>query len=276
MNLLSPHPLGRFAGLLLVSAVIAGCAKEPPGCAEASTLELAQGAFWKTFNQLAETKGESIESANRVKELFSVNFEAARVVTKNPEASQVMCAAELRVKMGAEFSKIAHKNLRRESVDSISYSSQITADGKQHHVQLSEHDELLQYVWNILELHHFSRVLESGVLNQAPEHPNMPSSATAAPNESNKVETAADIADKAQAEFQAADVALNSAYQAARTKLSDAQKTALRDEQRDWIQRRDKTCVTEEVAIATSAIALEQIGCKTKLTQARTKELASR
>jgi len=87
----------------------------------------------------------------------------------------------------------------------------------------------------------------------------------------------------AGADYEAADKALNTAYAAVRARLDDAGKTALRDEQRAWIKTRDATCseakITSDsggVVAGGSAMALEVVGCKTKLTEERTKQLAAK
>lgn len=88
----------------------------------------------------------------------------------------------------------------------------------------------------------------------------------------------------AGSEHEAADKALNAAYAAARTRLDDAGKTALRDEQRAWIKTRDATCSEAkitvdskgEVAAGGAAMALEVAGCKTRLTEERVKQLAAK
>jgi len=88
----------------------------------------------------------------------------------------------------------------------------------------------------------------------------------------------------AGSEYEAADKALNVAYAAARTRLDDAGKAALREEQRAWIKTRDATCseakITADskgdVAAGGSAMALEVAGCKTRLTEERAKQLAAK
>lgn len=80
-----------------------------------------------------------------------------------------------------------------------------------------------------------------------------------------------------------ADKALNAAYAALRARLDDAGKTALRDEQRGWVRTRDATCSEAKIAaesggdvVGGSAMTLEVAGCKAKLTEARTKQLAAK
>lgn len=80
----------------------------------------------------------------------------------------------------------------------------------------------------------------------------------------------------------AADKALNAAYAVARVRRDDAGKTALRDEQRAWIKSREASCSEARIAAergdvaGDSAMALEVIGGKAKLTEARAKQLAAK
>ncbi|WP_447777852.1 lysozyme inhibitor LprI family protein [Variovorax boronicumulans] len=87
----------------------------------------------------------------------------------------------------------------------------------------------------------------------------------------------------AAGDYEAADKALNAAYAAVRVRLDDAGKTALRDEQRAWIKTRDESCGEAKIAAESggdvaggSAMALEVVGCKAKLTEARAKQLAAK
>lgn len=87
----------------------------------------------------------------------------------------------------------------------------------------------------------------------------------------------------AEADLQAADKALNAAYQTARASMTEAGKAALRDEQRAWIRTRDATCSEAKITADSkgdiaggSAMALEVAGCKARLTEARTKQLAAK
>lgn len=87
----------------------------------------------------------------------------------------------------------------------------------------------------------------------------------------------------AAAELQAADKALNAAYQTARASMTEAGKIALRDEQRAWIKTRDTTCSEAKITADSkgdiaggAALAMEVAGCKARLTEARTKQLAAK
>lgn len=87
----------------------------------------------------------------------------------------------------------------------------------------------------------------------------------------------------AEADLQAADKALNAAYQTARASMTEAGKIALRDEQRAWIKTRDATCSEAKITADSkgdiaggAAMAMEVAGCKARLTEARTTQLAAK
>ncbi len=111
--------------------------------------------------------------------------------------------------------------------------------------------------------------------------PSAPAAPTAGPSPAGA--TVVDLQGDAEADLQAADKALNAAYQAARAAMTDIQKTALRDEQRAWIKTRDATCSEGRLTAESksditggSAMAVEVAGCKARLTEARTKQLAAK
>lgn len=92
-----------------------------------------------------------------------------------------------------------------------------------------------------------------------------------------------DLPVDAEADLQAADKALNAAYQTARASMTEAEKTALRDEQRAWIKTRDATCSEAKITAESKgdiaggeALAAEVASCKAHLTEERTKRLAAK
>ena len=83
-------------------------------------------------------------------------------------------------------------------------------------------------------------------------------------------------------EYQTADKLLNEAYQAARASMSEAQRTALRDQQREWIKSRDATCSAERIEAESkgeiaggSVMEIAVIGCKTRMTSERAQQLSA-
>lgn len=87
----------------------------------------------------------------------------------------------------------------------------------------------------------------------------------------------------AASEYEAADKVLNAAYAAARARLDDTGKAALRDEQRAWIKTRDATCSEAKIMADSkgdiaggAALATEVASCKARLTEERAKQLAAK
>ncbi|WP_369928526.1 lysozyme inhibitor LprI family protein [Xanthomonas sp. NCPPB 2632] len=70
------------------------------------------------------------------------------------------------------------------------------------------------------------------------------------------------------------DKRLNTAYQNLRKSLSDVKRTALRDEERAWIGRRDKTCAPD--ASGGTASLLDSNQCQLDQTAARAAALEAR
>ncbi|MBX3609192.1 MAG: DUF1311 domain-containing protein [Hydrogenophaga sp.] len=109
-------------------------------------------------------------------------------------------------------------------------------------------------------------------------------SAQATPSEATTAPAAAvepDVRAIAAQEYQAADKLLNEAYQAARATMTDVRRVALRDQQREWIKTRDVTCSAERIEADSkgdiaggTAMELAIVGCKTRLTSERAKQLS--
>ena len=75
-------------------------------------------------------------------------------------------------------------------------------------------------------------------------------------------------------DFRAADSKLNIRYRAVMESLSAGKRVALRQEQRDWLKRRDPRCKTEAKGSEGASIwPLEFYGCLDKLTTERIKAI---
>jgi uncharacterized protein YecT (DUF1311 family) len=283
------HGLRARAALLgLVLIFVAGCGNEPPGCADEKTVSLVKDVFWDSVEKSAADPAEKarIDSARAQ---FNVALQSPRLTQKQADAGKVVCAGTLSVVLTDAAAKTVDKLFRRSTSADVEYSSQITADGKQHYVELAGHDAPAEYVRSLVAMGAFDR----------PSAP--PSPAAAAPTAQPPVAPAAarqaddpvlaatasgesesDPQSVANKEFEAADKALNEAYQAARASMSDPRKIALRDEQRAWIKRRDKACSEREIAARSngtvtggSAMETEQLSCKAKMSTDRAKQLVA-
>jgi uncharacterized protein YecT (DUF1311 family) len=270
MHSLSLHLISRVAGVALLSFVISACSKEPPGCADEATLALTKAAFWRSVDsRLNIDKGEANASARK---LFGISIESPRIHEKRADANQIVCVAELKATVIADVGfpvAIKEKELK------VQYSSQHTADGKQHIVELNNHELLVAFV--------YLSTLEFLSLEAEKAQSKSKGDSTTNAEKTPSIQSESNLVQIALTEYQAADQVLNQTYQSNRSKLSDAQQTVLRDEQRAWIQQRDNACSAEAIIAASngmitggSALELERLGCMTKQTETRTRELASK
>ncbi len=75
-------------------------------------------------------------------------------------------------------------------------------------------------------------------------------------------------------EYERTDAALNSTWSLVRRQLDPSQKRPLLDAQRAWINYRDGQCASEGALYEGGSIQpLIVLGCKSRMTQARTQEL---
>jgi len=102
--------------------------------------------------------------------------------------------------------------------------------------------------------------------------PQIPHAANAA--SCNDAVTTVDMINCAAADLGAADTRFNAAYTKTRAGLDDTGQTLLRDAQRAWIAYRDAECLRQrDFARGGTMAPLLEIGCKTAMTEARTREL---
>jgi len=181
--------------------------------------------------------------------------------------------------------KVSGKELR----GSVKYTVQPTDDGKSFRVSARGTDAYSAGLAGLgiafMNEAKQAKLAEAGKDssgNPVVAQPVTPAVTTAAPSQ--PVPVASDLHSDADADLQAADKALNAAYQTARASMTEAGKAALRDEQRAWIKTRDATCseakITADskgdVTAGGSAMALDVAGCKTRLTEERAKQLAAK
>jgi len=180
--------------------------------------------------------------------------------------------------------KVSGKELR----GSVKYTVQPTDDGKSFRVSARGTDAYSAGLAGLgiafMNEARQAKLAEAGKDssgNPVVAQPVTSAATTAAPSQ--PVAAASDLQSDAGADLQAADKALNAAYQTARASMTEAGKAALRDEQRAWIKTRDATCSEAKITADSkgdiaggSSMALEVAGCKARLTEARTKQLAAK
>lgn len=89
-----------------------------------------------------------------------------------------------------------------------------------------------------------------------------------------KADTTADINSCIGNEYTYQDKLLNDTYKALSKSLDDSRRTALRDEEREWIAKRDKACKPDPDG--GTAELINSNSCNLRWTAERAKELASR
>lgn len=152
------HRYGRRVrvGLLgLVLVFLAGCGAEPPGCADQKTVSLVQDTFWDAVSKNAVDANDKRLLAS-VRGKFDVSLQSPRVTEKKGEAAKVFCAGTLRVALNDAASETVPKMFKRENVAEVEYSSQLTADGKQHVVELGGQENAVEYVWSLAKMGAFN------------------------------------------------------------------------------------------------------------------------
>jgi uncharacterized protein YecT (DUF1311 family) len=276
------HP-ARFGALFLLCAALSGCGREPPGCADEKTVALVKDAFWSAVASNAVDQNEKALLA-AVRSKFEVTVELPRVAEKQSDAGKLLCAADLKVKLGTEAAKSVDKLFRRESGATVGYSSQITADGEKHVVEVAGYEVPIEHVWSLVKMGAFNAFQAAPGKNSAsppaPPGRETPAFSMAPAGSGSQEPPASATSGLAEADYQTADKALNDAYQGARAALPEARRVALRDEQRNWIKRRDEACSENAIKTETtgavaggSAMELERLSCKARMTQERTKQL---
>ncbi|HWT19438.1 MAG TPA: lysozyme inhibitor LprI family protein [Variovorax sp.] len=220
-------------------------------------------------------------------------------MTKDKENKRITCEATARATLPAEFArydlskvseitgggaKVAGGELVAESVE---YVVQQSYDGQKETVRLRKYEgfaDLLAGVGLVKFLgDRAAATAASAALKNAPQPEVVPSGVPDLAKEAPAGTTEPEQQASAEDRYAAADKALNAAYTAARARLDDAGKTALRDEQRAWIKTRDASCSEAKITAESggdvaggSAMVLEVAGCKAKLTEARAKQLAAK
>jgi hypothetical protein len=145
----------RVGLLSLVLVVLAGCGHEPPGCADEKTVSLVKETFWDAVGKNAGSENDKALLTS-IRPKFDVALQSPRVTEKKGDAAKVICAGTLRVSLNEAASKAVPKMFKRENVAEVEYSSQLTADGKQHLVELGGQDNAVEYVWSLAKMGAFN------------------------------------------------------------------------------------------------------------------------
>ena len=113
---------------------------------------MAKETFWESVGRNAgDAKDKALLASVRPK--FDVVLQAPRVTEKRGDAAKVFCAATLKVSLNDAAVSTMFK---RENVADVEYSSQLTADGKQHVVELAGQQNPVEYVWSLAKMGAFN------------------------------------------------------------------------------------------------------------------------
>lgn len=275
-------------GLALLAAC--GGSGSSPACDSATAQELATDLIWQRAQQSlmeAVPQADAAAALQLTKARLTPQLSGFVTMTKNEKDHLVTCEATARAEIpkelsGFDWSKFpAATGVRIDgktvSADSLPYAVQRSYDGQKETVRarsLEPFADTLAGLGLALFLKNSETKQETGPSKDSA------SSATASIPDAKSAIPDHDPVAAAQADYEAADKALNSAYQSARAPMTDSQKVGLRDEQRAWIKRRDETCSESKIEEESKgeiaggqAMQLEVLACKTKHTAERAKQL---
>ncbi len=166
----------------------------------------------------------------------------------------------------------------------LDYRVQLSDDGSTTRVEARGFRTFTEVVAGVASALYISDAQEKVLAAEAAAK-NGPSATAPSPEPATPVSPTTAVPDAgaiATQEYQAADKLLNEAYQAARATMTDAQRVALRDQQREWIKTRDVTCSAERIEVDSkgdiaggTAMELAIVGCKSRLTSERAKQLSA-
>lgn len=283
----------------VVTVALGACsvAENGPTCSSEAAQSVLTKVLWESVEQQVVASAGA-QNAKPFMDLARAKMKIEVTAITTTEASkdvrQVRCQATLRSSLpqvpNADFSllrtAIANEpgNVRLEDFTlsgSVDYSVQLSDDGNTTRVEARGFRTFTEVIGGVTSALYISEAQEKALTAEAATKDSLPAQAapiaSAAPDAQESDPTAI-----AATEYQAADKLLNEAYQAARVSMTDTQRTALRDQQREWIKTRDATCSAERIESDSkgevsggSALELAIVGCKTRLTGERVQKLAA-
>lgn len=282
--------------LAVGAALLIGCDARgvaTGGCSDSDTLETLRSVIRE---RSVEAAGASVKDAELVRQGWAggkvvLAIESIRTTAKDDAVKRSMCSAVLKVPLQPAVIESFASNIgglvvlgaagMKRSGDSlavdITYTSQPTDDGKQVFVELQHGQEIARAAGVIV----YAATVPAGT--PAPALPTTPASAIA-PSSPDHVAVANDdplcqgldstvTADQLEClgrNFKAADRALNDGYKSAMAVLPEDRKTALRAEQRAWLDEKTKACRAAGAEFEGGSMeAVAQSDCEVQQTRAR-------
>lgn len=284
----------RWFSCVLIVGVLTACSSPDsrPACAMDDAQRTLSQLLWQDIEQqlTRQVGAANVKEPLEISRLnLSIQISGITTTETSKEVRQVSCRASVAATVPdtlaydlARLTTLVAKeggNLRmdgRTLSDQVEYRVSQSDDLKTIRVEARGISRFTGYV-TALGLAFYGQSLRVDAPSpatalQSPVQPGPPTAeATSSPQEA------------AVALFQAADTRLNSAYQAVRARLDEAQRMALRDEQRAWIKRRDETCSEARIEAESkgdiaggSAMEMAVMACKTKMTDERLHQISGK
>lgn len=290
------HSLMRRGVAVIVTMALGACsvAEEGPTCSSEAAQSVLTQVLWDSIEQqfsasAGAQNAKPFMDAARAK--MQIQVSGITTTEASKDIRQVRCQATLSSQLpevpNADFAllrtAIANEpgNVRlddRTLTGSVEYRVQLSDDGTTTRVEARGFRAFTDVVGGVTSALYISEAQEKALAAEKAAKGNQSSPATAASSAPESHEP--DPLALAFEGYETADKLLNEAYQAARASMADPERTALRDQQREWIKQRDAECSEESIvasykdgAPGGSAITLEIVGCKTTMTKDRTKQL---
>lgn len=270
---------------------------EGPTCSSESAQSVLTQVLWEGVEQQISASA----GAQNVKPFMDLarakmQMQVTGITTTetSKEVRQVRCQATLTSTLpelpGADFS-LLRTAIAKESgsvriddrtlTGSVDYRVQLSDDGSTTRVEAIGFRTFTEVVAGVASALYIRDAQEKALSVEAGARKDPPATAPSA-DPATPTSAVPDVGAIANQEYQAADKLLNEAYQAARATMTDTQRVTLRDQQREWIKMRDATCSPERIETDTkgdvaggTAMELAIVGCKTRLTSERAKQLSA-
>lgn len=280
------------------TTVAAAASSDPFGCSSPEVKSTLDDLVWEgvasaVTDRLARDRASDVVAAGKAH--FTLGLQGVATVP-GQNGARPSCEAAIvgtdRRELNADSNWVQRatqadpsvKVKGKDVIGSVRYVVQPSDDGKSFRVTAEGIDTFALAVAGLSLSFSNNELVARREAEKVSTAPASTSGAAPTPAEAPTGASVSDQQASAGSDYQAADKALNAAYAAARTRLDDAGKAALRDQQRAWIKTRDATCseakITADskgdIAAGGSAMALEMASCKTRLTEERAKQLAAK
>lgn len=291
------HVLVWRGGAVILASVLGACsvAEDGPNCSSESAQSVLTQVLWDSIEQqFSATAGaqDAKPFMDLARTRMQIQVSGITTTETSKNVRQVSCQATLNSTLpevpNADFSllrtAIAKEpgNVRlddRTLTGSVDYHVQLSDDRTTTRVEARGFRTFTDVMGGVASALYINDMQQKALVAEEAATSRQPISPQPFPVPS---VTKLDQRIEAGEQYQAADKLLNEAYQAARASMSEAQRVALRDQQREWIKTRDATCAAERIEADSNgniaggtAMELAMHECKTRLTRERAKQISA-